>query len=619
MNFFVCLLNPEANGISERERRAYESFPRSRGHAFEWRRVGQVALLTVVDTHDGESLVASEGTWVAIGMVRLDNRADLQQWSGCRGQNVSDLELVLHLVARHGPRYIPKILGDFAFVVWNTAEGTGVAACDVFAVKKLYYTSRNGLFAFASRAEALAVEDRYEVQYLAELVANCTPSRELTVYAGVHPIPAGTMAVIGLGRLATNVYWSPDDFHPDRTWATSEGQAVEVCRDLLVESVRLRLSGNKNTWAQLSGGMDSSSIASIAQWLVERGSVSHGLVGTVTYVDRQGTGSDERRYSDAVISKWQLRNEMIIDPLFWYDESCALPRTDQPSFTLPFYPRERRLCAIVQAAGGNVLLTGIGGDELFTGIMLFFADWLAHGRVGPAVREMVRRAAMGRVSFWELAYRNSLLPLLPQAVQLRLGRDETQLPRWVSSTMARRYGLRGRAFVAASFGGRIGHKYHHAIVTNVIGISSITEYGIISDCLDVRHPFLYRPLVEFALQLPPELCTRPYERKWVVREAMRGILPDVVRTRVGKGTPLALYVHSLTAQRQLLEPLVQDPILAELGIVDAVELRAAFHAVPHQPRRKEGTHAAVHRTLMIEAWLQMRSGRWPHGDRRSLL
>ena len=179
--------------------------------------------------------------------------------------------------------------------------------------------------------------------------------------------------------------------------------------------------------------------------------------------------------------------------------------------------------------------------------------------------------------------------------------------------MIKRYGLQTRAYLASNYAGRIGHKAHHAIALNLMGFGSTGDYPIISDVLDVRHPFFYRPLVEFALRLHPELCVRPHARKWILRQAMRGVLPEPVRTRIGKGTPVERYVSSFTTQRPLLEPLVQKPILSELGIVDPVKLRSAFDAVPRQPSRRDDQHGDLHSTLVIEAWLQLRSGRWPHG------
>ena len=614
MRLFVCLIAPEGQRLPGPLQRRYELVARSRGLKYQWRQSGCVAVLVAGDDSDRHSLVATYGGCIAAGMVRLDNRAALEQWAGCRGGHLRDLELVLRTVARHGAKYVPQFLGDFAFVVWNGSTRTAVAAVDPFALKKLYYTERDGTFAFSSRAEALALEEGYDAQYLAELVAICSPSPELSVFPGIRPVPDATIAALARGKVTLQQYWSPNEFEPEPAGQVSAREAAEVCRQLLTDAVRLRLSAGGGVWAQLSGGLDSSSIVSITQRLVKQGAAAYGLAGTVTYTDRQGTATDEREYSNAIANLSHVRNVTIVDPPIWYDATYEPPHTDQPGFSLPFYPREQRLRGIVRGAGGRVLLTGIGGDELFTGTMLFFADWVARGRLLAAVLEMARRAATGHVSFWTLAYLNAVLPLLPRAVLHRLLRDEGQTPPWMPQATTQRYGLRERTFVVSTYAGRIGHKYHDAIATNVGGIGRGMDIGTLGDDLDVRHPFLYRPLVEFALRLPPELLVRPHARKWILREAMRGILPEQVRTRVGKGTPVELFVESLTAQRSLLEPLVQHPILADLGVVDGSKLRAAFDAAPREPHRKDQQHATLALTLVVEAWLQMRSGRWPSGS-----
>jgi hypothetical protein len=102
----------------------------------------------------------------------------------------------------------------------------------------------------------------------------------------------------------------------------------------------------------------------------------------------------------------------------------------------------------------------------------------------------------------------------------------------------------------------------------------------------------------------------------LLREAMRGIVPDAVRRRIGKGTTADVCAWSLTAQRSLLEPLAKDSILAELGVIDQAKLSKAFDTVPHQPHRRDELHATLLTTLIIEAWLQIRSGRWPRGECR---
>lgn len=619
MRYFVCVLDLEGRGISEEVCRNYESLPRRRGLQFRWQSVNHMAVLTAWDDPFGAPLFAHDSGdgCAAVGAVRLDNRDDLLRLVGQGGTQASDIAIVRRIIALHGTRFIPELLGDFAFIVWRPSTRTAVAACDAFAVQRIYYAERDGLIAFASRAEALAKDEKYEVRYLAELVTQSNRSRDLSVYAGVHPIPRASFAEFTAGNhVALRSYWHPSDVATEPSWAKSQPEAAEACRLLLMDSIRLRMGGEGETWAQLSGGIDSSSVVSCVQWMAEQGQVASGLAGTVTFVDRQGTGTDEREYSKAVIDRWNVPNTAIVDPPTWYDAGYPLPHLDQPRGDLHVYPRDRRLCASVRSAGGRVLLTGIGGDQLFSGTMLFFADWVARGRLAEAAREMARRAATGRVSFWELAYRNAILPLLPRIVHSWLVHDQDQIPymQWLDRDTMRGLGLeRRRAVTTLGYGGRFGHKYHHAVVSTVARLEPHNHGGVIADSLDVRHPLLYRPLVEFALRLPPELVVRPHAHRWVFRQAMRDILPDKVRTRVGKPGTAEFLDWSLIAERMRLAPLLREPILADLHVVDPPKLRTAFNdALRHEHGAVEMCGPLLN-TLAVEAWLQIRSGRWPSG------
>jgi asparagine synthase (glutamine-hydrolysing) len=613
MKIFLCVLDPNGCGIGEETMREYECLPRRRGLQVQWRAFGQAAVLTACDDPCDIPSLVCDGYSIGVGMARLDNRAEVRRMVRGDVTGLTDLALILAAVKRLGAECIREILGDFAFVIWDAAARQSVAACDALGVKKLYYTSRDGLHAFASHVEPLASGERYDIEYLAEQVAACDATPELTVYEDVKAIRAGSMVVVEPGRLVVRTYWSPEAVAqrlPPRTTLT---ESVEEFRRLFVEAVRSRLPIDGGAWAQLSGGLDSSSVASVAQWLVSSGATARGLDGTVTYVDRRGTPSDEREYSDVIVSRWGLRNETIIDPPMWYDERCFAPRLDQPRHNFMFYPRECRLCEVVRGASGRVLLTGQGPDEYLRGSMFFFADWLAQGRIFSAVREMARRAAIGRVSLWDLAYQNAVMPLLPERLRLKLGPAVTQLPEWVHPAIARRYALHERRLEIALYSGPMRQKYRHSVVKGVRVLAATIGHLVLDDHLDVRHPFLDRRLVEFGLALPPELTTQPYAGKWVLREAMRDVVPEVVRTRIGKGTQAERHAWALTAQRTLLEPLVREPVLADLGVVDGSKLRSAFQSIPHQPRRTNDPHAAMEQVLAIEAWLQIRAGRWPRG------
>ena len=224
---------------------------------------------------------------------------------------------------------------------------------------------------------------------------------------------------------------------------------------------------------------------------------------------------------------------------------------------------------------------------------------------------MAHRAALGRVSFWELAHRNAVLPLLPRGIRrLAAFHQDRGVPAWVTPSIATRFGLRGRAGPEAAYSGRHASRYVRSQVSAINAMPSIVGNAVAGEELDVRHPFAYRPLVELTLQLAPQMCVRPHARKWVLREAMRGILPEYVRKRVGKGSGDGLASQSLKAEQELAAHLLRHSMLEELGIIDSERLLAAATGADRGSMRDGSLSAAVQATLNVELWLRVRSGRW---------
>jgi asparagine synthase (glutamine-hydrolysing) len=518
MKIFACLVSPSGRPISTSDRMRYVAARCCQQYSLQWQEVAGVAVLI---NADGANRFGAEmtfwGSHAAIGVVRLDNRADLAGWAGCREVGLTDLEIVARLVAETGDQYVPPILGDFGFVVWNKATRRLVAARDAFGVRKLYYKEEADLVAFASRAELLSFPEEYDRQYLAQVAASCTPSADLTAYAGVRAVPPGSKAVLNGGRLVVTRFWSPEEFEPIEVPASRYAEQCDAFRQLFTEAVRLRLTGRPDTWAQLSGGLDSSSIVSAAHWLSQTGVVPYGVKGTISWVYRWTMEGDEREHSDIVVRHCGTRNEVMLNDWFFMRDELGPPFLDQPTSAFPVYARDRRSAQLIVDAGGEVLLTGFGSDHYLLGNMFFFADWVAQGHAWKAIREMLRRAVMGRVSFWEIAYRNAFLPLLPPILRRMI------IPRapglsWITRTSAEQYGLAAEWSEAQSYGGRWGRKYTDLVLVAMRSMAStLGRHDFLDEKLDVRHPFLYRPLVEFGLRLPSELCVQPHARKWVLR------------------------------------------------------------------------------------------------------
>jgi asparagine synthase (glutamine-hydrolysing) len=614
MSLFACAIQLDGGRVPDFFRAGIEASPFSSGQDLRWC-TGHGFLGAVAARAGGAPpSVVRMGATVAIGVARLDNRREVARWCALAGEPVSDLALAMRYVSRdHGAR-VANLLGDFAFVVWEPLHREAIAARDTFGVRKLFHADRpGGVLAFASHASLLASGDDYDLQYLVDRAAQRGSDLDRTVYHDVSSVPPAGVLRVQDGRRATVRYWSAAEAQAETARGAGERELCEQFRGLLIEGVRARLSGAE-TWSHLSGGLDSSSVVSIAEWLARRGEIAHGLAGTVTYTDSLGTSADERSFSDAVVQAYGVRNELMPHRGDVAELLADPPLLDQPNVPYTLAVRDRVTGRIVRDTGGRVLLTGENGDSLVSGTMFFFADWLVSGRAGLAAREMAHRAALGRVSFWELAYENALMPVLPRPVRRWLTRAKVgSIPPWIPRAMGTRHSPASRSMLDGVYGGPLGGKYAAANVSAIDSIPFAKPLSPLEELVDVRHPYLHRPLVELALRLPPEMCVRPHARKWILREAMRGILPEAVRTRVGKGSMDGLNVRSLVHDGPHLDRLLRDPILAQLGCLDLAALRRVLDDVRSGRASHEGWRDLINNTLHVELWLQLRSGRWAAG------
>jgi asparagine synthase (glutamine-hydrolysing) len=570
-----------------------------------WSESGGVSILRVRNDGSDWPEVASCGSLIAVGLVRLENRDELARRYRRTGETLGDLDLVLRHYRRLGARAIRDLIGDFSFVIADTQSGTVLAARDAFGVRTLYVRRWGDVVVFSSRAEALADHDRYDEDYLVEFAAGVVPDPHRTPYAGVTAVPPASMALTHAGAIEFRTYWRPTEFESGPV--NDEQAAIEEFRGLLTQAVRVCLTDDGRTWSELSGGLDSSSIVCIAETLKREGKVAAGIAGTITYADSVGAGSDERVYSDSVVKTFDVRNEVLIDYLLLQATSPSASTTDTPSVRSLLAARDIATLRILRESNARVLLSGIGSDHYLVGNMFFFADWIAKGESRRAVSEMLRWAALGRVSFWELAYLNALLPLVPAPARTRLARG-ARVPSWIAAGHHERLALSARSAVAQSYGGQRGRQYAHEVAFSTGAIALAIDHGLVADAVEMRYPFCHRPLVEFALRLPPDMCRRPNARKWVLREAMRGCLPEIVRTRRWKGAFDGRIAWSLLHESARFEPLLTRSMLADMGCIDISQLRVALRSATQLDGQFE--RGAVLNALALEYWLRVRSGRW---------
>ncbi len=551
-------------------------------------------------SNDGYGPVASiyrGSIGIAAGIIRLDNRVEIRRQLRA-SDDQSDIALVAAVLHRRGVDGVQELVGDFALAYWDVARSELIIARDFIGVRPLYRVQDGDLWGFASHAGVLGRGRELSLEFVADYIA-FNVSRQRTPYAGVFAVPAGTAQVLNGRRSTEHRYWSAYRFSTDDRIDSNE--AVEAFRPLFTEAIRLRLTGKQDCWADLSGGLDSSSVVSMSQWLAKHDGAVHGLAGTLTYADTLGTG-DERPYANAVIRDWPLPNEQLIDYGLWQDDGEPPLVADIPDQSSASYARERRVCRIVRSAGGRVLFTGVGPDQMLFGNYVYFADWLVRGRIREAARGMFRLAALGRGSFWKFAYENAIRPFFGSPALKR-----EAWPAWVRPEFARRFAIHERNPMAWTPRGRPGRYFATDLAGNIDIITHAMIRGVVGDMLDIRSPFLHRPLVELCLQLSPQVLARPRDQKWVLRQAMRGITPEEVLERRTKGFVDARMQRSFVDEHDRLNVLLDHSVLAEMGCIDA---RLAKQSLANVKSTTLGENGRLRHALTLETWLTARSGRW---------
>jgi asparagine synthase (glutamine-hydrolysing) len=581
---------------------------RSTGYSLEQRleqRVFDVSpglSLAVGSSQAVARIATADRALIAIGNVRLDDGIELARRVGASPQ-ADDLEVLLHHFALEDVGCFRNLDGDFAVVIGDS-HGRIILARDPFGVYQLFYNPSSERIAISTTASGAADDPmRMEMGYIADFLVNGSGPSTSTIYHGVRPVAPGSFIAVTGQTLNETQYWSQQDIGEDSK--IDEQDAIDQFRTLFFRSVANRMAGAGATWAHLSGGLDSSSIVCAAEFMARNGSTPHRLAGTLTLTDNLGDG-DEAVYVDAVLRDYPSVNERVTDWWPWQGDELVPELPDQPTGTEPMYRRDRYIRDRLRAVGCKVMLSGHGSDHYLSGSLMYLADLVARGHLLAASHDSMTWAVEKRCSVYDVIKSSIVMPLTPR--WLRPGRRSRSAgpPQWLDDDFVRRYELKTRRLASEMYAGSPGSQFQAARKFEIREVSrglTIDQHG-----LEHRYPFLSRRLVEFALSLPARLIIRPHARKWILRSAMQGVLPDEVRVRRGKGGVGARIRWALNAESARIATLTESPILEELGCIRGDMLRRAVKRVQSGRRRRM---VDLYATLALETWLQLRSGRWP--------
>ena len=290
---------------------------------------------------------------------------------GARFRSGSDTEVILAGWARHGAPFLAKLRGMFALALWDAEARRGWLARDPFGIKPMYWTEQGGALLFASETRALLasglVPRRLSRPAVASYLATGSVSEPLTIVDGIRMLPAGTCAEVrmegGRATLGVPTAYGPPPLQPQPDTIADPAVAARRVREALRDSVAHHLIADVPVGLFLSGGIDSSAVVALAS------EVSSGAVSTFTIVFDEQEFSEETQAA-AVARRFRTDHHAI--PMRGADLLASLPAAfsamDQPSLDgLNTYA----VSEAVRRTGLKVVLSGLGGDELFAGYPSF--------------------------------------------------------------------------------------------------------------------------------------------------------------------------------------------------------------------------------------------------------
>ncbi len=490
---------------------------------------------------------------------RVDNRAQLA--AGLRAAGVhlrtdTDAELVLQSYALWGDGCASRIIGDFAFAIWDRRRRRLFCARDPLGIRPFYYCAHGQTFMWGSELrqllDNLPLGPEPNEGVVGEYLSSRLVDLEETLYRGILRLAPGHVLIVEDGRVRTARYFDVDPRREIRY--RSDDEYAEHFVEIFREAVHCRLRSVTPVAVFLSGGLDSSSIVGVAARLArdghapERGFEAYSL-------DFTQADADERGWVDDVARMWELpvrhvRADDAVSP------SLAEQVADLRDFPdLPNTHPWGLLLAEAHRRGARTALWGYGGDEWLTGDTAHCADLLRRVRLvalARRVRDDIRSLNLlgGPPVGLADAIRWCVMPLAPRPAKRLVRRFRSwDVPDWIAPDFARRVGLQERLArdVATP---RFPTFAQRAIHRQLQSGWSAAEYEMVDRfetrrSMESRFPFNDRRLIEFALALPEEQRWRGTETKFILRRAGADLLPSSVARRTSKGDFTYLYAASL--------------------------------------------------------------------------
>lgn len=536
---------------------------------------------------------------------RLDNREELAaQLTDRLSIMMTDVDVVAAAFDRWGFECFAKFVGDWAFAGWNPKEKTLTLAIDYMAIKHLYYHLQPDSVAWCSDLEALLLQPEKQFDLDDEYVAGYltfNPSPGRTPYLQIRSVEPGHFVRVHGGQAISRSHFQ---FNPKlKIHYKTDAEYEEHFRYVFRQSVRRRLRSNAPVLADLSGGLDSSSIVCMADDIMSKEGAETPRLDTFSHYDLSEPSGDDLQYL-AIVEKKRGSAGHHLD-IGAYAKSI-LPNASAFAATpgglgVPA-ELEVELGRIWRAGGYAVRLSGMGGDEILGGVpepRPELADLIVQVRPFQFLRRALDWSLVKRRPWIQLAQQSAGL-LLPSAIREHVSKDARPAP-WFDAAFAARFQLsRRRLGPVERYGFWLPSRQETARTVVLMSRRMARESAYSAPIEHVSYPYLDQTLVEFILAVPRTQIIRPGERRSLMRRALAGLVPSEILERKTKATGARRPILALENESERLDVIVQALFMSLYGYVDQRQFISAIVAA-----RNGNAPQLVWllQTLSLELWL----------------
>lgn len=536
---------------------------------------------------------------------RLDNVRELQAVLSTRTHDdTSVTALVLAIYERWGTEGLGRLIGDWSLVIRDPRREVVVLASDYAGVRPLFYTRQMNRIFWSSRLDALVDatgHDDIDEQYIGGFLAfGGHPTH--TPYTGIASVPPGQAVSISSTGSSTSAFWRMPV--SDVLRYSDERRYDEQLRALFADAVATRLQVKAPVIAELSGGLDSSSVVCMAHQLITRGEVPATGLKTVSYVHE---GSLDYPYIREVETFCRIEGLHLST----HHNPLVVARSVGTAAPQVWGPLHTAAAAEARRIGASTFLTGQNGD-------LAMGNWfddslqvaapLRTGHLGRALRDALA---------WSKVVRVPIAWILSRAVRASLPIGSASGDLYTRDGIASSHCL--ESSLRPGFMRRIdlndpydffSDDWKHAAPERRKHFFSLTLMRELRTLqllepvrgLDYTHPFAHRPLVEFVMSVPPDVLCRPGQPRRLMRRALGELWPLKLRARRSKGLFGAPWVEAL---RPLALNLLKTPDwdVVSRGWVDRTSLVSRLERLA---RGLDCNEPQLRQIILLEYWLRNR-------------